>query len=901
MRFLFWRRREKDLLDKDLDDEIESHLRMAAGDREARGLSRREAEQLARMEFGNVALVKETTRHMWPWVGFDRFLKDLRFALRILGRSPGFTAIAVLSLALGIGANTAIFTACNVLMLRQLPVDHPDQLVTVGTQDSGDMFEQWPYPTFEKFRELTDVFSGISAIANVFRSNIDIAGQGGGLDSAQVNVALISGTYFSTLGVRPAVGRLFTSDDDRVPDGHPVAVISYNYWQRRFSRSEDVVGRTFTLNQTSYRILGVTRAGFTGDWVEMPTDIWIPIAMQSEVVLERPGLLANPNPPWVRVVARLKPGVQKAQAVAELKVAFAKAVREWQNLTPRMLDDSLKRPIMLESSAKGFSWRRGSFRQPLIILMVTVGMVLMIACVNIANLLLARSAAREKEMSVRLSLGAGRRHIFWLLLTESLMIGLTGGLLGILLASWGSSALSRFLASASLSATDAPMVLDLHPDARALAFTAALALLTGVLFGLAPAMRSARASLTPALSTRGSAGTRGAFSTGKALVIAQVALSLVLLIGAGLFVETLRNLRSQDVGFERNRILLFWTAPDQQGRQGESIARLYESVQDRLRTLPGVLSAAPSAFGLLGGSGGSPVVNVEGYTGKPDPDYFTSWSLIGPGFFDTAGMRLLLGRDFTRRDSETAPRVAIVNESFARFYFSGGNPVGKHFGMRRDTGAPIEIVGLVKDAKYQSLRDNHLKMIYIPYRQDLHHLYSMCVLVHPGADSPGIRQTVRDALRAVDPGLPILRIETAEEQVDSSLFEERLIAAISSFFGIVAVLLACLGLYGVMAYQTARRTNEIGVRMALGATRGRVLGMVLEESVWLVAGGIVCGIPLTLAATRFVSSKLFGVTPADPITIAAAAILMISVAAVAAFVPARRAAKVDPMVALRYE
>jgi predicted permease len=303
----------------------------------------------------------------------------------------------------------------------------------------------------------------------------------------------------------------------------------------------------------------------------------------------------------------------------------------------------------------------------------------------------------------------------------------------------------------------------------------------------------------------------------------------------------------------------------------------------------------------LGGSGGSPVVNVEGYTGKPDPDYFTSWSLIGPGFFDTAGMRLLLGRDFTRRDSETAPRVAIVNESFARFYFSGGNPVGKHFGMRRDTGAPIEIVGLVKDAKYQSLRDNHLKMIYIPYRQDLHHLYSMCVLVHPGADSPGIRQTVRDALRAVDPGLPILRIETAEEQVDSSLFEERLIAAISSFFGIVAVLLACLGLYGVMAYQTARRTNEIGVRMALGATRGRVLGMVLEESVWLVAGGIACGIPLTLAATRFVSSKLFGVTPADPITIAAAAILMISVAAVAAFVPARRAAKVDPMVALRYE
>src|SRR5579871_4888974 len=442
MKFLFWRRREKDL-----DDEIESHLRMAARDSEARGASRGEAERLARVEFGNVGLVKETTRGMWRSVGFDRFPKDLRYALRVLGRSPGFTTIAVLSLALGIGANTAIFTVVNALMLRELPVDHPEQLVTISTADNGDLSEQWPYPTFEKFRELTNIFSGISAIATVFRSNININGPGGGLDPAQVNVAMISGTYFATLGVQPAAGRLFTADDDLVPDGHPVAVISYNYWLRRFSRGEDVVGRIFTLNQTSYRILGVTRAGFTGDWVEIPTDIWVPIAMQSEVMLERPGLLANPNPPWVRVVARVRPGVQKAQAQAALKVAFAKAVREWRNMTPRMVDSAMKRSLILESSAKGFSWRRGAFRQPLIILMVTVGLVLLIACVNIANLLLARSAAREREMSVRLSLGAGRRDIFWLLLTESLIVGASGGGLGILFAAWGSSSLAKFLAS----------------------------------------------------------------------------------------------------------------------------------------------------------------------------------------------------------------------------------------------------------------------------------------------------------------------------------------------------------------------------------------------------------------------------------------------------------------------
>lgn len=881
MRIFFWRRREEDL-----EDELRTHLEMAARDR---------SEQIARVEFGNVGLIKETTRQMWRGARLDRLLEDVRYGLRWLRRSPGFTAVAVLSLALGIGANTAIFTVCNALMLRQLPVQHPEQLVTISTTDDGDTFGQWPYPTFEKFRALTDVFSNISAVAALDRSNIDFRGSGGGMDASQVHVDLVSGTYFLTLGLQPAEGRLFTGDDDRVPGGHPVAVISYNYWLRRFSRGADVVGRAFALDGTTYRILGVAPEGFTGDWVERPTDIWIPIAMQSQVMLERPGLLTNPNPPWVRVVARMKPGVAAGKAAAEVKAAFVQAVAEWRNLTPRMRESALRALLKIESSAKGYSEQRGLLRRPLMILVVTVGFVLLIACMNIATLLLARSAGREREMAVRLALGAGRSQILGQVLIESVLLATLGGLLGMLVATWGTNAFSKFLVAGQIA-----MQLDLHPDGSVLAFTSALCFVTGILFGLIPALRSAKVAVSPALARRGLEAP-GRFGVGKMLVISQVALSLVLVIGAGLFLQTLRNLKSQDLGFERNQLLLFWTAPDQEGRQGAKLASLYETVQERLSALPGVRSASPSAFGLLAGSGGSPVTNVEGYTGKADEERFTPWSLIGPGFFDTAGIPRWLGRDFTARDNETAPRVAIVNESFARHYFGDASPVGKHFGMRRDTGAPIEIVGVVKDAKYDSLRESQRRMIYIPYRQDLFHLYTMCVLVRPRADVPGFRQMARDALRGIDPNLPILRIDTADEQVDASLSEERLIASISSFFGVLAVLLACLGLYGVMSYLTARRTNEIGIRFALGATGRNVLGMVLGESVWLVAVGIAAGVPLTLAATRFISSRLFGVSATDPVTIASAAMLMLMVATVSGLLPARRAAKVDPMVALRYE
>ncbi len=881
----WWRRAHKE---DELERELRAHLESESEEQGQAGMSSLEARDAARRAFGNVGLVKEEVRGMWGWAWMERFGQDLRYGLRMLFRSPGFTAVAVLSLALGIGANTAIFSVIDALMLRMLPVPSPDQLQVSFLS----------YPNYEKFRDHAKLFSGIAAICLLDRSNVTINGSGGGLDAATVGVGLVSGTYFSTLGVNPVLGRTLSADDDRVPGGHPVAVISYDYWQRRFAGAADVTGRTFTLNQTTYSILGVAQKGFSGDWIGHPTDLWIPIAMQSQVMLERPNLLANPNPPWLRIMARLKPGLTIKQAEAPLQVLFRQAMLERRNLTPAMIQESNQVHVELQPAAKGYSPQRASFGQPLTILMIVVGMVLLIACANIANLLLARSAARQREMAVRLALGAGRGRILRQLLTESLLLSMLGGILGILFATWATDALAKFVGSGP-----AAIALDLHSNTRVLAFTVALCLLTGILFGLVPALRASGVSLSQALTGRGvgSGVSTGRFGLGKTLVVAQVALSLVLLIGAGLFVRTLQNLKSQDLGFDRDHVLLIWTAPNHAGRQGAPLASLFETVQERISSLPGVRSASPTSFGILGGMGGSPVANVEGYTPKPDEDRWVRWSLVSPGFFDTVGVRRLLGRDFTAHDTETAQRVAIINETMARHYFGEQNPVGKHFGMRRDAGTPIEIVGVVRDAKYASLRDKQQRMIYIPYRQDLAHLFEMCVTVRLAGNLPGLAGRIRDELRSIDRSLPILKIDAIEEQLNDSLVEERLVAVLSGFFALLAVLLACLGLYGVMSYMATRRTNEIGIRLALGASSGEVLGMVLRESMLLVASGIAIGVPVTIALTRLISARLFGVSASDPLTIALATSLLLAVAALAGFLPARRAAKVDPMVALRYE
>jgi predicted permease len=832
---------------------------------------------------------------MWFW-------QDIQYGLRGMRRSPGFTAAAVLSLSLGIGANTAIFSVFDRLMLRALPVTDPERLVTF--REAGETATE-SYPTYQRLRDGTDGFSSMAAVCDLDRSNLTVNGIGDGMghpgeEPGVVRVGLVSGNYFATLGVTAALGRTLTAEDDRVPGGHPVTAISYAFWKRRFRQAPDVLGRTLSLNGTTYTVLGVAKPGFSGDLVGHPTDLWIPLAMQSQVVLERPGLLTNANPPWLRIIARLRPGVSLPQAQAPLDVVYRRALAERLNLTPAMMREGERAHLEVQPASRGFSPDRQIFAQPLAILMIVVGLVLLIACANIANLLLARSQARQREMAVRLALGARSGRILRQLLTESLLLAALGGGSSLVVAVWGAGALEAMVA-----AGPEPVKLDLQVDGRILAFTGVLCLFTGVLFGMAPAWRGSQASLTPSLNRRGAhSGGRRGFGLGGLLVVSQVAGSLLLLTGAGLFVQTLRNLKSQELGFDRERVLLVWTAPGHAGLEGKKLAALFAAVQERISALPGVLSASPSAFGLMGGDGGGSPVKVQGDIARSPDDSRSEWNQVGPRFFETVGTPLLLGRDFTGRDTESAPHVAIVNETFARAYFGARNPLGQRFGMRRDTGYPWEIVGVVKDARYHTLRDRDRKMIYLPYGQDVTHLFgNMCLMVRSAGNTPGyapgLAARIREELRGVDRNLPVLSMQTMAEQLDQSLTQERLIAALCGFFAALALLLACLGLFGVMSYTAARRTHEIGIRLALGATPGAVLAMVLREGLMRVAAGIAIGVPATLAATRLITSSLFGVGAADPPTLIAAAFLMVAVAAFAGFLPARRASRVDPMVALR--
>jgi macrolide transport system ATP-binding/permease protein len=845
----------------------------------------------------------------WTWVWLEQLWQDLRYALRMLRRSPGFTAAAVLSLALGIGANTAIFSAIDGLLLKTLPVKEPGRLVFMVESDvvQGSSNYLLNYPLFEKLRDLDQVFEDVSVVSLNDRSNISVDGPGGGLDAGQARVALVSGNYFSMMGINAAAGRTFTPDDDRVPGGHPVAVISYGYWERKFGLAPDAVGRTLSLNSTTYDIIGVAPRDFSGDWVGRPADLWIPAMMQAQVMLEMPNLLKAGNG-WVRIIARLKPGVsmQQAQAVAAAVYQQYRRDRVGPNLTPEQLQQIERDRLELRSGANGYSPQRDSFAQPLAILMIVAGVVLLIACANVANLLLSRSSVRQREMAVRLAIGAGRGRIVRQLLTESLLLAVLGGALGLLCSVWLTSTLATMVGTGPTqmdSRAPSPWVsLDLHIDATMLAFTAGLCLLTGIIFGMAPAFRGSKASLSSTLMDRGAdaGGSMKRFGLGKLLVVAQVALSLVLLIGAGLFVRTLQNLKQQGMGVDRDHLLLVWTSPGQTGRQGPALAALWHSTLERISALPGVVSASAANHGLLEGNdngGSSEMMTVEGQEHKPGLQLTRIG--IAPGYFQTAGIQMLQGHDVTERDTETTPKVAIINETMARFFFDDQNPIGKHFGP----GGPnemIEIIGVVSDTKHGTPRDKR-GFWYVPYQQPPSLMRTMCIEVRTANDPLSLAGRVRQELLDLDPKLPVLKIDTIEDQFNDVLAQERLVATLSSFFSALAVLLACIGLYGVMSYATARRTNEIGIRMALGATPARVLAMVLKESLWLMLAGLAIGLPAAVAVTRLISARLFGIGAADPLTMAGATLLIVAVAVVAAFLPARKASKVDPMRALKYE
>jgi len=889
---MFWRRRKQE----DFRAEVEAHIELEAERLKEQGLSDEEACAAARRAFGNVTRAQERFYESGRWVGGDQLRQDIRYGLRQLRRSPGFTAAAVVTLALGIGANTSIFSVVNAMMLRPLPVRDPAQLVEVA--QGGPTFS---YPAFRRFRDENHVFLGVLGVYWQKGLDATINGQAETLDAQ-----LVSGNFFSLLGVDAVSGRTFTTEEDGLPGRNPVAVISYGYWKKRFGLDPSVVGKSITLNKTPFTILGVTPPEFSGIWLGFPADVYVPMTMVG-VLHEDRSWLNNTGTHWIHIMGRLKPGTSPGQALADLALIHGETLEDDRTVNRSEAEErflnSLRLAVVPAESGLTFDLRQ-QFSQPLAILMAMVGFVLLIACINVANLSLARAATRQKEIAVRLAIGAGRRRLIRLLLTESLLLASTGGAAGYLLAYWSGTMLASLVSMAWGLGWGSPR-LDLQPDPRVLAFTAGVSLLVGVVFGLIPAIRATRPDLTPALKENGRkiGASRSSMGLGKTLVVSQVALSLLLLFGAGLLVRTLRNLENLDPGFNRHNVLEFSLDATKAGYGEGDVPRVYQALLERFDAIPGVRSAGLSVLApITGGGGWDGEVWVDGYTPRPNEDRTVYLNAVSPGYFETIGTELRLGRDFEPRDSRSAVKVAIINQAMARYFFGNDNPIGRRFGpgMPGDKGRQeFEIIGVVEDSKYETLRETVPRTAYLDCFQGP--LGGMTVSVRTAMSATALVPQIRSEISAVDKNVRVGDFTTLEEHVNTSLGHERVLALLSALFGILTLAIASVGLYGLMSYAVARRTSEIGIRMALGADRGQVLKMVVRESMLLIAAGVTLGLPLVLAAGRLISGQLFGLKPADPTTIVGAIGLLAAVGAFAVYSPARRATKVDPMVALRYE
>jgi predicted permease len=905
--------------DEELDEELRFHLARDVERYLAAGMSPEDALAAARRGFGNVTQITESAREAWRWGWLERARQDLRYAARALRRSPVFAVVAVLSLGIGIGANTAMFSVVDGLMLAALPVTQPDRLVSVREISSAMRNpDELTYIEFGRLGLETSIFANVAAMNMFDRSNITLSGSGGGLDAGRARVALVTGSYFPTLGVRAALGRTLSPNDDRAFGAHPVVVISDGYWERRLARAADVLERTLTLNGTTYQIVGVTPPRFTGDWVGRPTDLWIPFAMHQQVLIEQPGPLIKPNDAWLRIVARLAPGVSVARAEAAATLVHRGLLREWAgpNATDEDLRGISRRAMGLVPAGHGYSLQREGWTQSIRILSLVVALVLLIACANVASLLVARGVARQRELAVRLAIGASTARLVRQLLTESLLLSLLGGVLGLAFARWATTALASTISTAPVVmfwGSSSWLDFDIGLNHRALLFTLGTCIVTALLFGLAPALRGSKVGLGHSLAARAptqGVGRRGErFRLGKALVVAQVALSVVVLLVAALFMQTLRNLRSESLGFARERVLLAWTQPSATGARPPELREVWRRVVERVSQIPGVRAVGASNQGVLTGSmpqpGRNAVAAIRIPGRLPRPTTFGGFrSFVTPGFFAAMGVPLLAGREFTELDTDAKQRVMIINQAMAKHYFGDESPIGQQVMIVNDS-TPTEIVGVVGNFVTGTPRgaDVPQHLTYFSYRdrESQRRIAIMMLAVRTSGEPRALAPRIRQEIQSAAPSLPVLKMDTVDEQLDDVLAQDRLLAGLGTFFGALALLLACLGLYGVIAFTTTRRTSEIGIRLALGATRGAVLGMVLRESLTLVLVGIALGVPVALAATRLVASRLFGVTPADPTTALVAALLMLAVATIAAFLPARRAAGVEPVVALRCE
>jgi predicted permease len=893
---------------KGLEQEIRDHIDAETRDNIARGMSSEKARQAAVGKFGNPMLVLEDTRGVWRHLWFDELLQDLRYGLRMLGKSPAFTVVAILTLALGIGANTAIFSLLNAVMLQSIPVRDPQQLVILrwsarerpqltGHSSFGDCERtdwgrsfasscSFSYPMFQEIRNHPSVFSAVAAFAGPAQLNLMANGT-----ARMVSGEIVSGEFFQTIGVPAAIGRTLEPADEK-PGSDAVVVLNYGYWQSAFGGSSSAIGMSIKLNGVPFTIVGVADPRFTRFTPGKSQDLWFALSQVRRLRLPWGDGPAIEKSWWLAIVGRLAPEQSRAQAQNAVALLF-------RNQT---IHDSLFKPtddpqLALLPARQGLVGMRGQVRQPLFILMAVVGILLLISCANVAGLLLSRSAGRQKEMAIRLALGAGRLRVTRQLLTESVLLSFAGASLGVLIAFWGANALATFVAANRYP----PLNINANPDLMVLGFTAGIATLTGILFGLAPAIRGIDVPVAPALkenavSVSGAGlGPRRRFRLGSGLVIAQVALSVMVLAGAGLVVRSLANLKGIDPGFDTQDVLQFALDPMLTGSyQDHQIQPLYRELGTRLEALPGVLSVTYSSDTLLDGGLWTSDVQIQGRADKSTVE--TQMLAVGPDFFTTMRIPLQTGRLLSPADADSTQQVAVVNKAFVKKFLENRESLGMHFGGEHAKDPQYEIVGVVSDTKYEDLRSPEEPTAFIPLKKGAAHF-----AIRTASDPHSLIPAVRRLVGELDNNLPLFDVRTQMERIERLLFNERLIARLASLFGLLALVLACVGLYGLLAYEVAQRTREIGIRTALGAQRRDVLQLVGARGLLLMAVGAALGLVAAIAGTRSLGTLLYGVKPTDPLVLSAALALLLIVGLTACRIPARRATRVDPNVALRYE
>jgi predicted permease len=883
-------------LDREMDDEMRAHLEHETEQNIAHGMSPEEARCAARRAFGGIERIQEEERDARGLRWLEDTWRDVRHAARSLRKSPGFTAVAVMSLALGIGANTAIFSALNGVLLRSLPVRNPGDLRSInwigrdphfagyngpGTREGPDgltIGTSFPYPTYRALRDgavgFTDVFA--------FSSGKSVVALGPAGTSTTVAM-LVSGNYFARYGANPWLGRTIVSEDDR-PTAAPVVVITRRWWERACASDPSVIGRTIRINQTSFTVIGVLPPNHVSPMAGDTVDLYVPLSTQPHIWPSQ--ALDASDLWWLQLMGRLAPEANEAQAEAGLSVVFRQAL----GLSQASMEDG---GIVLEDGSRGQLILRRHLARPFMTLAAIAGVVLLIACANLAGLLLARGAVRRHEWAVRAALGAGRGRLIRQSLVESFLLAGTGAVLGLFVAAW-----SRPLLFGVLEWQNAGARYDLSPDVRVLLSTAGISIATALIFGILPALRSARVDPGHALKSRTVIGTPR-LNLGKALVVLQVALSVLLVVGAGLLIRTFANLARVAPGFDPASILLFRIRASDAGYAEDKTAEVLERIRATLAALPGAQAVTFSNFPLVSGSSSSDTIEVGEGEGASSVRQLTQHLQVGDDFLQTMRIPLVLGRDFSRTDTATSPPVVVINEAFARRYFPTENPIGRSFFLHRPTRHAVQIVGVVRDVKYKMMRADIQPLMFLPQRQQPLHAahFALRSSLPPMSLLPAVRQ----AVAAIDPALPLSSIRTQQDVLDQSIAQERTFALLGGALAFLAVLLSCIGLYGLIAYHVARRTPEFGLRMALGARTQDVAQAVLREAALLVVAGLAIGVPTALGLVHFIASRLYGVAPTDASTFAAGALLFLGVALIAAWLPSRRAAGVDPMISLRAE